>query len=319
MPRSLRIACLVTIMPAAAWSQSTPQAVRAPRIDFDKVEIRTTRLADDFFILEGHGGTISVLTGPDGVFMVDAQFAPLTDKIVAAIRKVSDQPIRFLVNTHVHPDHTGGNEDFAKLGALIFGREQLRCRLIHPSPGPEGRSPPPAPAKALPVVTYDAPVTLHVDGEDVELIPIRAAHTDGDTLVRFPAHDMLAVGDYFRSVQYPFVDIFNGGTLEGLLAGLDETIKLAGPKTKIIPGHGPVVDRATVIAQRELVIALRDRMKPLIAKQMTMEQVLAARLTAETDAIVPDGAETSERFVRWMYAELTEPRHDRSCPASVPK
>jgi glyoxylase-like metal-dependent hydrolase (beta-lactamase superfamily II) len=306
MSRVKLLLCLSTTV-AIAGAQAPPQVVTAPRIDFDNIEIRTTRLSEDFFTLDGQGGRISVLTGPDGVFMVDTQFAPLTEKIVAAIRQVTDQPIRFVVDTHVHPDHTGGNENFAARGALIFSRDQLRCRLIHPAPGPDGKAPPSAPTKALPVVTYDGPVTLHINGEDVRLIPIRAAHTDGDTLVRFPKHDALAVGDYFRSVQYPFVDVFNGGTLDGLLAALAETIALAGPNTRIIPGHGPIVDRNAVIAQRELVVSMRDRMLPLVRKGLTLDQVLAEKLTADTDASIPDGKETSERFVRWMYAELTHP------------
>jgi len=304
MSRKMLLFCLAASVVTVAQAQQSPPVVRAPPIDFSKVEIKTTRHSDDFFTLEGQGGTISVLTGPDGVLMVDGQFAPLTDKIVMAIRKISDQPIRFLVNTHVHGDHTGGNENFAKLGALIFGRDQLRLRLLHPSPGPNGHAPPPAPAKALPIVTYDGPVTLHINGEDVQLIPIRAAHTDGDTLIRFTKHDVLAVGDYYRGVGYPFVDIFNGGTLDGLLAGLGETIGLAGPKTKIIPGHGAIVDRNAVIAQRDFVLAMRERMRPLVDQGMTVEQVLAANLVADTDASVPPRAQTAEEFVRWMYAEL---------------
>lgn len=308
MLRKMSLFCLVTCAVAIAQAQQLPAAVRVAPIDFDKVEIKTTRHAEDFFTLEGEGGTISVLTGPDGVLMVDGQYAPLTDKIVAAIKKVSDQPIRFLVNTHVHPDHTGGNENFAKLGAQIFSRDQLRQRLANPSPGPDGKRPPPAPAKAMPVVTYDGPVTLHVNGEDVQLIPIRAAHTDGDTLIRFPKHDVLAVGDYYRSVGYPFIDLFNGGTLDGLLAGLDETIDLAGPKTKIVPGHGPIVDRAAVIAQRDFVLATRDRMRPLVAQGMTIEQVLAADLTAGAEIAVPPRAPTAEQFVRSIYSELKKRR-----------
>jgi glyoxylase-like metal-dependent hydrolase (beta-lactamase superfamily II) len=282
--------------------------VRVPPIDFSKVEIKTTRLSENFFTLEGQGGTISVLTGPEGVLMVDGQFAPLTDKIVAAIRKLSDRPIRFLVNTHVHSDHTGGNENFTKLGALIFGRDQLRLRLSNPSPTPDGRLPPSAPPKALPQISYDGPVTLHINGEEVQLIPIRAAHTDGDTLVRFLKHDVLAVGDYYRSIGYPFIDVFNGGTLEGLLAGLNETISLAGPKTKIIPGHGPIVDRDAVIEQRDLVLATRDRMRPLVAQGMTIEKVLAADLTAGTEIPVPPRAPTAEQFVRSLYSELKKQR-----------
>jgi cyclase len=311
------LVCLATCIVSAAWAQSSPPIVQGPRVDFSKVEIRTTRLSDNFFVLEGHGGRISVLTGPDGVLMVDSQFAPLTDKIVAAIKQISDQPIRFLVNTHVHGDHTGGNENLARLGALIFSRDQLRGRLIHPSPGPNGKAPPSAPEKALPVVTYDGPVTLHINGEDVQLIPIRAAHTDGDTLVRFPKQDALVVGDYYRSVGYPFVDVFNGGTLDGLLAGLGETIGLSGPNTKIIPGHGAIVDRNAVIAQRDLVLTMRDRMLPLIAKGMTVDQVLAAKLTADSEASVPEGAQTAERFVRWLYSELTKIQQGGA--GSVPK
>lgn len=308
--------CFASCMAAHAWAQTLPPAVRAAPIDFSKVDIRTTRLSDNFYVLEGQGGAISVLTGPDGVLMVDSQFGELTDKIVMAIRRISDQPIRFVINTHVHGDHTGGNENLAKLGALIFSRDQLRCRLLHPSPGPDGRARPSAPAKALPVVTYDGPVTLHINGEDVQLIPIRAAHTDGDTLIRFPKQNALAVGDYYRSVGYPFVDIFRGGTLEGLLAGLAETIALAGPDTKIIPGHGPIVDRKAVIAQRDLVLAVRDRMLPLIAKGMTVDQVVAAKLTADTDIATPERAETAEEFVRWLYAELTRSQQRPACSAS---
>jgi glyoxylase-like metal-dependent hydrolase (beta-lactamase superfamily II) len=299
MFREILLFCLAACVVTVAQAQCPP-VVRAPRVDFSKVEIKTSRHSGDFFTLEGQGGTISVLTGPDGVLMVDGLFAPLTDKIVAAIKKISDQPIRFLIDTHVHADHTGGNENFAKLGVLIFSRDQLRLRLQKASP--------PAPANALPIVTYDGPVTLHMNGEDVQLIPIRVAHTDGDTLVRFPKHDVLADGDYYRSIGYPFVDIFNGGTLDGLLAALSETIGLAGPKTKIIPGHGPMVDRNAVIAQRDFVLAMRDRVRPLVAQGMTAEQVLAANITAGTEISVPPGAQTAEQFVCWLYAEVSKPQ-----------
>jgi len=164
----------------AAEVPPDPPPVRMPIVDFDKVEIRATRISDSFYVLEGQGGKIIVLTGPDGVLMVDSQSARLTDKILAAIRQFSDQPIRFLINTHVHADHTGGNENLAKTGTLIFSRDQLRARLAHPSPGAFGRTSPPAPTQALPIVTYDAPVTLHVNGEDVQLIrSVRRTRTLG--------------------------------------------------------------------------------------------------------------------------------------------
>jgi len=275
------------------------------QIDFSKIEIKTTKIADDFYTLEGQGGTISVLTGPDGVLLVDSQFAPLTEKLVAAIKKISDKPIRFLIDTHVHGDHTGGNENFAKLGVTIFSRDQLRARLAHPNPAADGTPGKSAPALALPVVTYDAPVTIHLDGEDVRLLPLRNAHTDGDTLVSFPKHDILAVGDYFRSVGYPVVDLNNGGSLAGILDALGSTIGRSGPNTKIIPGHGPITDRNGLIAQRDLILAVRDKVAALAAQNKTIEEVIAAKPTAEFDAIVPQSTtQSSERFVKWLYAEL---------------
>jgi len=274
------------------------------QIDFNKVEIKTTKIADDFYTLEGQGGTISVLTGSDGVLLVDSQFAPLTDKLVAAIKNISDKPIRFLIDTHVHGDHTGGNENFAKLGVTIFARDQLRTRLAHPNPAADGTPGKPAPALALPVVTYDGPVSIHLDGEDVHLWPIRNAHTDGDTLVSFPNHDILAVGDYFRSVGYPVVDIKNGGSLTGILDGLGATIDRAGPNTKIIPGHGPISDRNGLIAQRDLIVAVRDKVAALVAQNKTIEEVIATKPTADFDARIPQSAQTSDRFVKWLYAEI---------------
>ena len=301
---ALRFLLAVIALAAAAASsaQQTP--------DFSKVEVKTTQLAPDFYTLEGQGGTISVLTGPDGVLLVDSQFAPLTDKLVAAIHKISNKPIRFLINTHLHPDHTGGNENFAKLGALIFSRDQLRARLEHPNPAADGTPGKPAPPQALPVVTYDGPVSIHVNGENVRLIPIRNAHTDGDTLISFPGHDILAVGDYYRGIGYPFVDLSNGGSLSGLLAGIGATIGRAGPHTKIIPGHGPVTDRNGLVASRDMILAVRDKVAALISQGKTLEEVVAAKPTAEFDAQIPQATQTSGRFIQWMYTELTAPRPD---------
>ena len=293
---------------AVAAASALPVAHAQQAVDFSKVQIKTTKFADNFYTLEGQGGTISVLTGPDGVLLVDSQFAPLTDKLVAAIRTVSDRPIRFLINTHVHGDHTGGNENFAKQGALIFSRDQLRERLYRPEAAADGTPGKPAPAQALPVVTYDGPVTIHLNGQQVQLLPIRAAHTDGDTLVSFPGLDILAVGDYIRTVGYPRADLRNGGSLKGLLAGLGETIGRAGPRTRIIPGHGAITDRNGVIAQRDLILAVRDKVAALVQQGLTVEQVVAAKPTAEYDANVPQAEQTAEQFVRWLYAELKAAR-----------
>ena len=282
---------------------ATTVYAQAPQPDFSKVEIKTTKITNNFYTLEGQGGTIGVLVGPEGTFMVDSQFAPLSQKIAAAIHQVSDKPIRFLVDTHVHGDHTGGNENFAKMGATIFSRDELRWRLAHPSPGANGAPGVPAPADALPVVTYDGPVTIHMDGEDVHLIPIRRAHTDGDTLVYFPNNDVLMTGDYFRSLGFPNIDRTNGGSLNGMIEGLGVTIGMAGPNTKIIPGHGAAVNRAGLIAHRDMILVVRDKVAALVQQGKTVDEVLAAKPTSDYDSI-PSASTTSERFVRQLYAEL---------------
>jgi len=295
--RTVAAGGVITIAAAAQAQQQPP--------DFSKVEIKTHKLADNFYTLDGQGGTVSVLTGPDGILLVDSQFAPLTDKLVAAIKAVdSADPIRFLIDTHVHGDHTGGNENFAKLGATIFARDQLRVRLAHPGPQASGAPGVPATAAALPVVTYDGPVTIHLDGEDVRLIPVRNAHTDGDTVVQFAGHDAIATGDIFRAVGYPYADLNNGGSLKGLLEALGAVIGRAGPNTKIIPGHGPVVDRAAVIAHRDLLLAVRDKVAALVDQGKTLDEVIAAKPTAEFDASVPQGAQSADHFVKWIYTDL---------------
>src|SRR6185295_8136654 len=264
----LTAAALLAVLSGIAFGQG--------QTDYSKIEIKATKITDKFYTLEGSGGMIGALVGPDGVFLVDTQYAPLTEKIVAAVKKISTTPIKFVVNTHVHGDHTGGNENLGKLGAVIFSRDQLRARLARP-----GGNAAPAPAAALPMVTYDGPVTIHMNGEEIQLIPVRAAHTDGDTLVRFPGLDVLMTGDYYRSIQYPNIDRANGGTLNGMLEGLGATIGMAGPKTKIIPGHGPTVDRAAVMAHRDMVLVVRDRVAKMIGEGKNAQQIIAAKPTSD--------------------------------------
>jgi cyclase len=287
---------LTFLAPFALRAQAPP--------DFSKVEIMTTKLADNFYTLEGQGGTIGVLAGPDGVFMVDSQFAPLSEKIAAAIKQISDRPIRFLVNTHVHGDHTGGDENFGKMGVTILARENLRNRLEHPSPGANGQPGVPMPPAGLPVITYDAPLTMRLNGEEIRLIPAPKAHTDGDTFVQFVNANVIMTGDFYRSIQYPNIDRTNGGSLQGLIDALNAVIKAAGPATKIVPGHGPVVDRAAVTAHRDMVVALRDKVAKLVKEGKTQEQVVAAKPTADYDAKVQQPGTTADRFVGQLYAEL---------------
>jgi len=272
--------------------------------DFSKVEIKANRVTDKFYTLDGQGGTIGVLFGPDGVFMVDTQFAPLSDKIAAAIKRLTPQPIKFIVNTHVHGDHTGGDENFGKMGAVIISREELRYRLAHPNPNANGTPATPTPAIGLPKMTYRDVLTMRMNGEDVQMIAVPRAHTDGDTMVYFPGLDVIMTGDFFRSVQYPNVDRANGGSLQGLIDGLGVVIGHAGPNTKIIPGHGPTVDRNAVIAHRDLALTVRDRVARLVDQGQTEDQAVAAKVTADLDSKVQEVGMTAERFVRQVYQEL---------------
>ena len=276
--------------------------------DFSKVEIKANKVTDKFYTLDGQGGTIGVLVGPDGVFMVDTQFAPLSDKIVAAIKQLSPQPIKFVVNTHVHGDHTGGDANFGKLGAVVISREELRYRLAYPNPNANGTPAAAMPAVGLPRMTYRDRLTMHMNDEEIQMIAVPRAHTDGDTMVYFPGLDVIMTGDFYRSIQYPNVDRGNGGSLQGLIDGLGAVIGHAGPNTKIIPGHGANVDRNAVIAHRDVAMTVRDRVARLVRDGKSEDEVVAAKVTADIDSKVQEAGTTGERFVRQVYAEIKSGR-----------
>jgi cyclase len=283
-------------------------AAHAQGTDYSKVTIKTTKISNNFYTLEGAGGTMGILVGPDGIFVVDTEFAPLTDKLVAAIKQVSTQPIRFVINSHYHGDHTGGDENFGKLGATIFARPELRERLAHPAPGANGAPGVPTAAVGLPMVTFDSPITFHMNGEEVEAIPVPHAHTDGDTMVHFRMADVIMSGDFYRSVGYPNIDRVGGGSLDGMIDGLGVLAGMAGPNTKIIPGHGAIVDRTSVTAQKDMIVVLRDRVAKMIAQGKTSDEVIAAHVTADYDpkvAPVPGSKDLAQdRFIGQVYAEL---------------
>ena len=300
-----------------AWAQGQG-------IDYAKIEILTEKIAPNLYMLAGSagadpghqdaaGGRIGVLAGPDGIFMVDAQYAQITDKVVAAIRKISSEPIRFLVNTHVHGDHTAGNANFVKMGALLFAREELREEMLRPpTPSATGGAAPARDPARLPVVTYGMgdPVKLRVNGEVVDLIPVRAAHTGGDTMVRFENADVIMIGDFYRNYGYPFIDTNNGGTLKGALEALDATMKLAGPNTRLIPGHGTIIKRMDIVPYRDMILGVQAKVQQMIGEGKSEQEVLAAKVTAPYDAkvpggLLPAGAGTSaDRFVSMVYSQL---------------
>jgi cyclase len=280
----------------------------AQQPDFGKIEIKTTKVASNFYVLVGRGGPSGVQVGPDGVLLVDSQYAPMTDKILAAIRQVSNGPIRFLVNTHVHPGHIGGNEKLAKMGAVILARPELRDRLAHPATQANGAPGIPVPREALPVLTFSGTAQIHMNGEDVALIPVPPAHTDTDAIVYFPKSDVIMAGGVYRSIQYPSADQSLGGHVGGLVEALDAVIRIAGPQTKIVPADGPVAGRDLVVQSRDMIITIRRRIEKLIEEGKTQEQVLAAKPAADYEGKVAEPGDTRDRFISQLYAELKAKR-----------
>jgi glyoxylase-like metal-dependent hydrolase (beta-lactamase superfamily II) len=293
----------------------------AQGIDYAKIEILADKIAPNLYMLSGSagadpghedaaGGRIGILVGPDGIFMVDSQYAQITDKVVAAIRKISPEPIKYLVNTHVHPDHTAGNANIVKLGAILFAREELREELSRPATGANANAPR-DPAR-LPVITYGMgdPVKFRMNGEVIDLIPVRAAHTGGDTMIRFENADVIMIGDFYRNYGYPFIDTNNGGTLKGALEALDQTMKVAGPNTKLVPGHGTYINRTDIIPYRDMMLAVQAKVQSMIDQGKSLQEVLAAKVTAPYDAKVPGGllpagnGTSADRFVSMVYSQL---------------
>jgi len=281
-----RFRLFITLLGASALLQP---CLAVAQQDLSQVEIRTHHVAGGFYYLEGRGGNIGLSVGEDGVVMIDDQFAPLTDRILAAIRQINDGEIRFVINTHVHGDHTGGNENLGRMGILILARDKVRVRLMDSRP-----------EAALPVLTYSDAITIHLNGEEIHAFPVPPAHTDGDSYVYFTGSDVLHAGDVFRTTAFPVIDLNNGGTLPGTLDALAIAIGMAGPNTKIIPGHGNVSTRADVMEFRDMILDVTAKVEPMVARGMTYEQVAAADPTAPYNAKWGD----PERFLRALYSEL---------------
>jgi cyclase len=258
---------------------------QAQQRDFSKVTIKTTKIAEGLYMLEGAGGNIGVSVGDDGVIVIDNQFAPLTPKIQEAISKLSQKPIKFVLNTHWHLDHVGGNENMAAAGAVIVAHDNVRKRMsteqfielmkmkVEPSP-----------AKALPVVTFTSDITLHLNGEDIRIMHVPATHTDGDSIVIFPKAKVVHMGDCYMTISYPFADLGSGGSFDGFIATTAKVMGLTDNTFKIIPGHGPLSNKTEMKAWHDMMVELRASVKKEVDAGKDLDAIQKLKLSAKWDA-----------------------------------
>ena len=278
----------------------TPPLAAAQGAGFDTVQVVSQDLGGGVHMLVGAGGNMGAFVGPDGVLLIDDQFAPLTPKITAALAKLSDRPLRFVLNTHWHGDHTGGNENLGRAGATIIAHDNVRRRLsVEQVRALWAQTVPAAPKDALPVITFSTAVTFHMNGDTVQVFHVPGGHTDGDAVVHFLAADVIHTGDLFFNGRYPVIDVDAGGSLAGMITAVDRLLPLVGPQTKLIPGHGPLAGRADLEAFRAMLVGVRDVLVPVVARAKTFDDVKAAAPTKAYDAVWARGsAAQADRFLR---------------------
>lgn len=281
---------------------AAPAAAQQP--DFSKVEIKVERLAPGVAVLFGSGGNVGVSYGPDGNILIDDQYAPLTGKILAALRTLDPGPVRFLVNTHWHGDHSGGNENLGRVGAVIVAHDNVRRRMAAGQTISQlGMVVPPAAKAALPVMTFGQGMRFHLNGQRVDVIHVANAHTDGDALVYWPQAKVLHMGDtFFNRMSLPFIDRSSGGSIDGMIAAVRSGLALAGPGTRIIPGHGPVATRAELAAYLAMLVDVRSRVAAAIRAGRSLAQIQAERPAARYG--MADGFVKPEAFVAAVHASL---------------
>ena len=261
-------------------------------------------------MIKGRGGNIAVSSGEDGVFIIDDQLKPLTDQLLASITKVSDRPIRFVINTHYHGDHVGGNETLGAAGSVIIAHDNIRKRMTSDQFSHFFNETTPAwPKDSLPVVTFNDQVTLHLNGEAVTVTHVPRGHTDGDSIVHFPDSNVLHMGDIFFNGLYPFIDLDGGGSIQGMIAAVELGIGMADAETRIIPGHGPLGDLRSLQEYHDFLTKARDNVQALIDQGMSLEQAVEAKPTAEWDEILGKVWITPEQLVIFIYNSLTGVDH----------
>jgi glyoxylase-like metal-dependent hydrolase (beta-lactamase superfamily II) len=264
-----------------------------------EVEYVPTRLSDAVTMIKGRGGNIAVSAGQDGVFIIDDQLQPLTDQLLAAIREIDERPVRFVI-------HVGGNEALGKAGSVIIAHDNIRRRMTTEQFSIfMNRSTPPYPDEALPVVTFNDRVTLHLNGEAVAVHHVPRGHTDGDSIVFFPGSNVLHMGDILFNGLYPYIDLDGGGTVQGMIAAVEKGLGLADDDTKIIAGHGPLSDRAGLQEYLGMLVQARDSVQALIDQGMSLEQAVQAKPTAEWDETLGGVWITPAQFVTFIYNSLT--------------
>lgn len=268
--------------------------------------LETEKVAGNVHMLVGRGGNIGLSVGEDGAFLVDDQFAPMVGQIRAAVERLTDKEVRFVVNTHWHGDHTGGNERFGVAGAVIVAHENVRKRMsVEQFSSFFNRTTAASPAKALPVITFTRDVTFHWNGDEVKIFYVGPAHTDGDVVVHFVGADVVHMGDTFFKGRYPYLDLDSGGSVAGVLAAIDRVLEIVGEETKIIPGHGALAGRADLVQYREVISAVHERVRELVDEGKSLEECIAAKPGAEWDETWGSGFINPETFVRLVYASVT--------------
>jgi glyoxylase-like metal-dependent hydrolase (beta-lactamase superfamily II) len=294
---------------APAGAQNTPpQAEVSPAEDAVPVSIQ--RLRPGLHVLmSGRNGNIGVWHGADGIVVVDDSLAPLAPKVLETIRKIADGPIRFVINTHWHPDHTGGNEVLGAAGGIVVAHDKVRARMSEEQfIELVNMRIPPSPAAALPIVTFDESLTLHLNGDRLDIVHVTDAHTDGDAVLWWRAANVVHAGDVYLSGSFPFVDLDSGGTLAGLVAGVEAILARVDDATIVIPGHGPVSNRRELAEYRDMIVIIGRRIREGVEHGRSLDEVLASRPTAEYDARYGQGFMTPTRLVGILYRDLTRPR-----------